>query len=334
MFSLWGTATASTVVAQEPQDLTRPTEPSARESSPTRERERDPRELGEHRFIPLQVVSWPLVTTRVTSVTGLGSFYASISNDDRRLIKLLEGFVFDWAVLRWLSISGQVIGAAAQGVELEGVYRAGQSYAYGSSFGAIARIVQSRRVYLSARLLGGAFRFQSVVPQRLLDNIDESVDVDVDVGLDGVDVDVDLNPPDIDEGGKLYRVKPVLATAISVRHWLGLQASGGVDVDTINLDDAGTDVNTTLDLGGGASFALNRTGVPLTILLGARLLHDFQEEEPFNPAIQTRGTTRGEFELGLYYSGRHDLDLGLTFTSAVGDGDYSILGNGVITYYW
>lgn len=280
--------------------------------------------VNGHRMIPFQVVDWPIVTTRFSSVTALGPFHVQVTGQRGRtanLLALRESFTFAWALTRWLAVEGQVSGGMASGTDFKSIIRVGLSYAYGGRLSLLGRLFARGPVYLSLRVDGSVLSVEDAVPQRLLD----TVEVD--------DGEVRFQRPRIVRNGKDYIATPSLALAVGATRWLGFQASGGMRLDWLDLG-ANADFKSTIALGAGVSLDLDVIGLNLTILAGGRFLYDIEERQAYITAFGVRNRTRGEAELGFFYSGRRDVDIGLAIVSEVGGKNASVIGNAVINYYW
>ena len=246
------------------------------------------RVVNEHRFIPFQVVTWPLVTTRFAAITSLGALWAELHGDRKTtLVTLQESFQIEWAILEWLGIEGHLLGSTASATDVSSIIRTGLSYAYGGQLALVGRLFARGPFYLSARIDGEELKFQSFVPARLAGGVS--------IGRDGPGVDGSR----IAERGRLYRLRPSLNLAVGIRRWLGVQASAAVDIDFQSRERGDDGVYTTLDLGLGASFDLNQVHVPISLLLGGRMLHDFGATPPFVAALQPSGQNRGQVEVAI-----------------------------------
>lgn len=284
---------------------------------------RQARVVNEHRMIPFQIVDWPIVTTRFSTVTALGPFHTQVTGQRGKtanLLALRESFTLAWALTHWLAVEGQVSGGMAAGTDFRSIIRVGLSYAYGGRVSLLGRLLSRGPVYLSLRVDGSVLSVEDAVPQRLLDTV--TVD-------DGT---VSFQRPRIVRNGRDYIATPTLALAVGATRWLGFQASGGVRLDWLDLDT--TQFKSTLALGAGVSLDLDSVGLNLTILAGGRFLYDMQERSTYITAFGVRNRTRGEAELGFYYSGRRDVDIGLAVVSEVGGKNASVIGNAVMNYYW
>lgn len=305
-----------------------PPPPEASRAAPSRV-------VHDHRFIPFQVVTWPLVTTRFAAITSAGALWAELHGDNTTtLVTLQENFQFEWAILEWLGVEGHLLGSTASATDASSLIRTGLSYAYGGKLGLVGRFLSRGRFYFSGRIDGEELKFQSFVPARLVGGVS--------IGRDGVSVggvSIGRDGPRVDgsrivERGRLYRVRPSLNLAVGIKRWFGVQASAAVDIDFQSMEHSDDGVYTTLDLGLGGSFDLNQVHVPISILVGGRILHDFGASPPFVAALQPSGQNRGQVELAIYYSGRPGIDLGLATKVDLGSGESSLLVSPVINYVW
>ena len=298
----------------------------ADDSTPTPEagRAAPARVVNAHRFIPFQIVTWPLVATRFAAVTTTGALRLERNGNTTTQVTLQENFQFEWAMLEWLGLEGQLLGSTASATGIVSIIRTGVSYAYGGKLALVGRFLQRNATYFSGRIDGEELRFQSFVPRRLLDG------ATVTVGGSGVQVDGSRAA----EPGRLFRVRPSLNLAAGLTRWFGLQASAAVDIDVQTFEHSRNGTYSTLDLALGGSFDLNQLRIPVSILVGGRVLHDFGASPPFVAALQPSGQNRGQVELAFYYSGRPSIDLGLSVRSDIGSGESSLLVSPVINYVW
>ncbi|MFT3922923.1 MAG: hypothetical protein QM778_10345 [Myxococcales bacterium] len=281
------------------------------------------RMLNGHRFIPFQVVTWPLVTTRFAAVTSAGALWVQRdAGNSETLVTLQENFLFEWALLRWLGIEGNLLGSTASATDLDGILGTGASYAYGGRIGLVTRLLERGAFYFSARVDGEEQRFQTIVPRRALQDVRISL------------TRLPFHTSRIVDSGRLYRVRPSLNLAVGVARWFGLQTSLALSVDTQTRERTGAQTYTTLDVALGGSFDLNQVRVPVSILVGGRLMHDLSQTPPFVAALQPSGTSRGQLELALYYSGRPGFDLGLSVRCDLGSSESALLFSPVINYVW
>jgi hypothetical protein len=297
-----------------------PTEPAL---EPECTRDAHLRVVNGHRFIPFQIVTWPLVTTRFTAITSAGALWAELRSDQTTtLVTLQENFQLQWAIARWIGVEGHLLGSTAAATGVRDILRTGLSYAYGGRAALVARFLERGPWYFSGRFDGQQLRFQSFVPERILEGVD--------VSSSGVDI----SGARITQTGRAYRIRPSLNLAVGIARWFGVQVSAAVDIDHQSLERANDQTYTSLDIGLGTSFDLGQIHLPLSILLGGRIVHDFGGNPVFVAALQPSGRNRGQTELALYYSGRPGVDIGLAVRMDIGSGESALLVSPVINYVW
>jgi hypothetical protein len=281
------------------------------------------RVVNGHRFIPFQVVTWPLVTTRFAAITSAGALWAQLrSNRTTTLVTLQENFQLGWAIARWMAIEGALLGSMAAATDVRDIISTGLSYAYGGRLAVVARLLERGPWYFSGRIDGQEQRYQSFVPERLIDGIRVSTG------------GVSINGSRIAETGRTWRIRPSLNLAVGVNRWFGLQVSGAVDIDLQNPERGSQQTYTTLDMALGTSFDFNQVRLPLSVMVGGRILHDFGGTPAFVGALQPGGRNRGQAELALYYSGRPGVDIGLSVRTDIGSRESSLVASPVINYVW
>jgi hypothetical protein len=271
--------------------------------------------MNGHAFIPFRIVEWPLVATSFGTTTGAGiARLTAPSERDANVAAFRQSFSLEIAATPWL---GFELGGGAflvAGVNAPGALNVGAALAYGGRISVVARLFRSRWVYLSARLGGQALRTEGIVPRRLVDTEGEPT----------------LGDPLI--SGRFLRLSGSVNLALAPVPWLGIQSSVtmlGQRVDSEGRGDGTHAVHAAL----GVAFDFAPFGVPLSMYLGGRVAYakvgDVQVV-----AMDPVGRPQGALELGIFYSGRENLVLGLSTIGHYSSRDRRLGPEVVFRYFW
>lgn len=260
------------------------------------------RRLGGHRFVPSTVVDWGFIDSSFTSTTfaGLSEFGFTpgdriariIGTQETKVAVVSQSFAGSAALTRWL---GATLRVSALGVvpydAVAGVV-VGAHEVYRAEASILLGLLRLDRVQLTARGALGWGETRSTIPARL----PERPFVEGDVGT----------------------IRPSLVADVALAPWLGLQASGSYawrQFDILQEDDVQT-------LQGAVALTLSLPRIPATILAGFEISHDFNRDIASATSLALFGSsaTRERAELGIYYQGRRELDLGASFAYE-GDSD-------------
>ncbi len=275
----------------------------------------DPRTLAGHGFTPLRTVDYPFVVTSVGGDTTGGYLRIPVGAPEgptAKLSSLQLDFEGRFAVVDWLDLEVGGLATLVSGRNPAGVFTVGGDVGYGGRAGVTARILRAKRFYLSASVEGEAWRLESVVPLRAVADRGSQLKVT----------------------GALYQGAIALSAAVALDELIGVEASGRGEVRQVRLD--GHDVEGTASGGLGFSFDLLHMGVPLSVVLGGRVSYQIDQVAPEMAAIvlQRMDRVTGDAELGLYYTGREDLELGLVGLASLGADERRFFSTLSISYYW
>jgi hypothetical protein len=276
------------------------------------------RVLARHRYVPSSLVVWGFVEDRfaATSSFGIADYQLEVGKHlglmreprKSRFIAIAQTFGGGLALTPWLGLSAR---ATASGIiSRDGVAAlvVGAQAAFGAEAGVSLRLLRAGPLQVTARGDVGWNQNRSTVPARLPDS------------------------PYVE--GDITTLRPSLVVAVPLAPWLGLQASGSFEWR--RFDVAERDRVRTIRGALAASVAL--APIPLTLLLGGEASHDYGRDSDTVTSRVLLGseTTQVRTEAGLFYQGRHDLDLGAVFAFELDadDTDRRILGHLRMGYYF
>ena len=275
--------------------------------------------LGEHRFVPSTIVSWPFVLTEVASTSAAGSTGFVFEPDPSVGLPLainLDG--------RFISASQTLSGAVAFGgifaldaqITAGGILPrdtasslvVGAHGVSGGSVGAAVRLFRGGPFQLTLRADFDDLATENIIPLRL--------------------------PRSPRVSGSILGARPALAAALAVLPRLGLQ--GSVTVDWRRYDVGARDDVTSL--AGALAATISLDPVPLTVLAAADVNHDFGRDlfTPTADAVFGPERTEWNVEGGLYITTVRELDVGLLFRAQLSGGadDRSWQGEFRLGYYF
>jgi hypothetical protein len=279
------------------------------------------RTLGGHRFVPLQVVVWPFVTTHFQFSIGGGYQSIDLAGKPFGLMVVDEKFDLGIAFTRWLGLRAAFAGEALTATDEEGLIgrmEGGQYYAgFGTIFsyrfdGAlVGRLVRAGGFQLS---LGAGGFYKSGKRVNASDMLVRDAAGNI--------VNIDVSKLVSDTSG--WGVGPSLMLAYSPSAWFGAQTSLLFAYGQGKL--AGVKVtNRDLVFGIGLSLDLRRV-FPLAMAVGYELKHLL---DPGSAASNDHS-----LEVGLYYSGRTNLVLGASLKALLSGDMRQYEGQFRIAYLW
>lgn len=287
------------------------------------------RSVGGHSFAPFRTVAFPFVATRFGSATSVG--VAEFKESPRALdfefegnfATLREEVLFGVALRRWLGLELSLEGAVFGGTDRDGALIIGANGALSGSAAVVVRLVKTKRFVLSIRGRGRATRFEGISPVRVFD----AFRAEEGLSLSNLSASFD---------GQAYAGSGEVAAAIGLSPAFGLQASaraGGrsIDVSTIQEEEEGF-VEGAL----GVSVDLSRAGPGLRLAAGGRVGRDFGDDESDLQLAAVLPSERWRFEpeVGIYYSGRPDFELGLGLTGLLTENDKRAEASIRMDYFW
>jgi hypothetical protein len=212
------------------------------------------------------------------------------------------------ALTPWLGISGALSGAGALPRDVLSAALIGVDEALGLEVGVGLVLVKLRNVQITARGDFGFTNNRALQPNAPLGSIFTT--------------------------DRSETLRPALIAAIAASPVLGFQASFSYMWQWFNTSEA--DVTRTIS--GGAAATVNFGPAPATLLVGIGVNHDSGAPLDVHNlrAVLGSGGTPVLGELGLYYTGRRDLDLGVvvSYQFTGDDDDRRVVGNLRLGYYF
>lgn len=272
--------------------------------------------LDGHRFVPSSLVSWSFVDTEVssTSEAGITDFVVDPvvlqlpTQFDGRFATVSQNVSASYAFDDIVSLNVQLTGAGIVPLGKVSAIVVGGTGIISEGGGVAVRLLRAGPLQLTLRGDVIDSQVESVVPLRI------------------------LSGPRIT--GDVLDVRPALAAALTVIERVGLQASATVDWERFDVD-ARDDI---VGFAGALAATVSLELVPLTVLVGANVRHEFGRDlfSPTTEAVFGPTRTDGNVEAGLYFTGRSELDLGLLFRGEVGAGDHNNVLHGLfrLGYYF
>lgn len=250
------------------------------------------RRLGGHRFVPSTLVDWGFIDSWFTSTTlgGLSEFDFTprdriariIGTRETKVILISQSFAGSAALTRWLGATLRVSALGIVPYDAVAGVAVGAHGAYRAEAAILLRLLRLEHVQLTARGALGWGETRSIIPARLPER------------------------PFVtgDEG----TIRPSLIADIALASWLGVQASGSYEwrqVEILQEDDIQT-------VQGAVALTVSLPRIPVTLLGGFEITHDFNRDlaSAISVAVFGSSATRQRAELGFYYQGRGELDLG------------------------
>lgn len=277
-----------------------------------------PRTLGGLQFVPSQLVTWGFLdsgfslTTSAAYVTydvGPADPVARIAVQDRSvtLIGLSEAVAGSAELAPWLGITGRLTGLGEIPHGRTSTLLVGAHMSLGAEGGVLVRLVRSGQLQLTARGDAGWEQNRNIVP----------------MGLSSLEVI-----------GHVTTVRPALVAEVALSPQVGLQASGSYSWQWFDVNTTGN----AQTLEGDAGLVMSLRPIPATLLLAGQI-RDASGDTPDRFGVQSlygSGGIQYGGEGGVFYTGRHDLDLGATVTYQWGDtdNDRRWFGNFRLGYYF
>lgn len=297
------------------------------------------RSVGGHNFAEFRTVVWPFVSTRVTSVTALG--LAEFTQSPRALDVEFKGkfstfreeFLLGLAPTRWLGFELFFEGGILGGIDRPGSLIIGFNTG-ATGGGAIAlRLFEAERFYLSARALGKVTHFEGIAPVRVLDALE--LDEDGDISIESLEsIPLSSFEPSFD--GEVFTGAGELASAFGFGRLLGVQASVRLGWRKIDSSPTETESEGSVECGLGLSLDLSSSGLAAQLLAGGRVAWDFGDDQSdiMLSSVLPSEELRVEPEVGLFYSGRPNLELGLAVVGLISDNDKRGEASVRLGYFW
>ncbi len=276
------------------------------------------RTINGHAFMPSELVVWPFVTTHFGTSTGAGLARFARTGQDAEGNEIAgsmslgafgEAFDLGVAFTDWIGMYGRFAGMLTAGASLESALNVGAIFNVDTSFGVAGRIVRKGPFQLGLRFGGGYLFGRRLQP------------------LDMLQTDPEGNFA-LDRGRLLTKIKgwrlgPAVTAAYAPLSWLGLQTSLSFEYGKLTLGEETVD-NKTFSFAAGVAFNGRGIRVPIAIPVVYQLSRSLEE----GAKIEHRT------ESGIYYSGRTNLDLGLSAATKLGGEDKEYLGQFRMNYYW
>jgi hypothetical protein len=272
-------------------------QPTAAQDRPNR------RTFGGHSFIPSSNMGDPFLGTYIRTTVGAGralDMQVPIYNLDGDQIGSLSGNIaflqlglaYQQQIVRWLVLRASFTGAARVGTNHVALLAEGASAVYGGTFGASFRLVEKEKFLLSALAETRSNSLYAISPLQFVYDVIDSGTIDSTTGLLAK--------------GDNWRLVGGLRTAYAFAPWIGITGTVEYGPATRFFEDESGKRNTSqFSLGGTVSVDLNPgTNVPIGFV-GSVL---YQSENDRGDDIAGRQTL---FGLGVFYTGRNDLSLGL-----------------------
>ncbi len=301
--------------------------PARAEGGEKQQQQPDERVTGGHVFVPLQLVSYPFVTTRFGVSLGGGSNRFTVvprpgdAPVDGEFTAADNTLDLGFGVGRGLGIEVSAKAQAMLGGDRVGGFFAGSNTAYGARAGLRKRLVRRDGLYLSGRVQLGATKVEGVVPANVIDTI--QVGPNREIMYDESSILVD---------GRALTFGADVALAIGLGP-LGIQASAGAELEQIELGPG--EGRCSVAAAAGATLALGARA-PVTAAAAAEIIHEigFDDPSPNTAALFGAAATRSRIELGFHLTGRRDLAIGAIYT-AERSPDETRLGARIrMTYFW
>jgi hypothetical protein len=278
------------------------------------------RVLAGHAFVPLELVSWPFITTYfgvgigggLMQQNGVGIDTSGSANTSAiNMAALAERINLSIGLLDWVALRGHFAGLMVSGASLDELLGFGAYFQYEAGGGAQVRIYKSRHLMLSAgvdfRASEGKLITPGVAVQQAMTTLD-------------LDSASDALLHDISSWG----VTPTVTGAVALGSMLGVQSSLGFDIGSDDTDGE-SESRKGIMWGIGLALDFNPIHVPIAFPFAYQLSTTFGDS----------GKAEHVMEVGAYYSGRTNLDLGLSFNTTLGDNDQKIyLGFLRMNYLW
>jgi len=272
-------------------------QPTAAQDRPNR------RTFGGHSFIPSSNMGDPFMGTYIRTTVGAGraiDMQVPVYDLDGDQIGTLSGNIaflalglaYQQQIVRWLVLRASFTGSARVGTNHVALLAEGASAVYGGTFGASFRLVEKEKFLLSALAEARSNSLYAISPLQFVYDVIEGGTVDSTTGLLA--------------SGDNSRLIGGLRTAYAFAPWIGVTGIAEFGPATRFFEDENGERNTSqLSLGSTVSIDLRPgTNVPIGFV-GSVF---YQSENDRGDDIVGRQIL---FGLGVFYTGRDDLSLGL-----------------------
>jgi hypothetical protein len=270
------------------------------------------RDLNGHRFSRFGIVSWPFVSALVGSRTGYDIARFDVSREvlgrnitaTGHFVSVRQAFEAEVKLAPVFALELEANGTGIFGTNGSGALVVGATGAMGGSVGGVLRLAGTEDLSLVARLTLSDVATTSLLPASAIDS----------VTVNGNAVSFDTSG--LFPTGSWLSLTPSVAMAYGLSPLVGFQGSASFALQRVTLGDA-RDEDATLSLSAGASLDLNHVSVPVSFLLGGEYQRDFGRSptDLTLDALDSTGLNRGYAEVGLFYIGRPNLELGLLLAS-------------------
>jgi hypothetical protein len=261
------------------------------------------RTLGGHGFVTSSIVGDAFTGTYIRTTTGAGravGLDVPVYDLDSNVIATLGGNIaflslglsYQQRLAKWVALRASFSGAARTGTNHITLLAEGASAVYGGTFGATFRLLERERFFLSAIAETRSNSIYAISPLDFVRDV-----------ISGGTAD---STTKLLEKGDNWRLVGGLRTAYAPAAWIGV--SGLIEYGPARqfFPDEDGDRNTSqFTLGGSVSVDL---GATTRVPIGFAGSVQYQSENDRGDDIVGRQTT---FGLGVFYTGRHDLTLGL-----------------------
>jgi len=261
------------------------------------------RTLDGHSFLTTSTVGDPFVGTYVATLTAAGralNMQVPVYDLDGNQLAILDGniaflqlgFTYQQQVVKWLALRLNVTGAARMGTNHVSLLAEGATAVYGGTFGAVFRLVQSRKLFLSALAELRGNSLYAISPLSFAQGVIDGGGIDSTTQLLGT--------------GDNRRIVGGVRAAYAFAPWFGVTGLAEFGpAKRFFEDETGDRDGTTFEAGGTASFDLSPvTRVPLGFV-GSFL---YQSENERGDDLVGKQTVLG---LGVFYTGRREFQIGM-----------------------
>jgi hypothetical protein len=274
--------------------------------------------MAGHSFLPSNLVVWPFVTTHFGTTTGFGlaKWQRTGQDDEGNTIEdsmtlgaFNEAFDLGIAFTDWLGIQARFGGNINAGANLTSALSVGAIFSAQTEGGLVLRLFQGGGFHLAIKAGAGYLNGKRLQPLEMLQ-------VDENGGLS------------IQRSRLLTKVSgwdvgPTLMMAYAPAAWFGMQTSFTFNYGKLTFSDT-TMENKNISWGAGVNFDARSIGFPLAIPVVYQL----------DRALEDDAKLEHRTESGFFYSGRDNLNLGLSMATKLGDEDKEYLGEFRMVYYW
>ncbi len=264
------------------------------------------RTFGGHLFQVPGFIDGPFTGTYLRTTTGAGralGLELPLYNLEGVPIDTLSGNIaffvlgldYQQRLTRWLALRVGFSGAARLGTDYLSLLAEGFSAIYGGNVGATLRLAETRRFFLSAGVDARSNKLYSISPLDFAKSI-------IDSGL------TDSSTALLSKGNN-WRFVGGLRAAYAFAPWIGVLGVAEVGPATrVFADTTGERKATQFNIGGSLGIDFRPgTGVPVGIV--GSFLH-----QSINDRATDVGGKQQTTGLGVFYTGRQDLSLGLEMT--------------------